>query len=424
MEITLHTKLQIQISKNQYKFKFAFTTKLSLYFMEKQSTHKPKNQHKPIAAAHSKNEHTHTKGFSLEDNRTAPAIQTRKNKTGLPNNLKSGIENISGHSLDDVKVHYNSSKPAQLNAHAYAQGKHIHVAPGQEKHLPHEAWHVVQQKQGRVRPTKTVSGASINDDVSLEKEADVMGKKAVQLKQKTTLPLKNHSKESSIVQRAKYIGNYFAKNDGNVRNDKHQKIGNYKKDDVISVNSSKMKGFTTGLLFGSKNHVYGTVNDVSGWIVEDNIGGWKEHLPPLKNRKVQKKKLWNNVPSKFTSKNTVNSKGNSMYTVTSHDLYRYAPVNKDPKRNALDQVYHDSICRHVAFTSDNNALEKLHNPAFKTGEVSYENGKLMAKDEEGKILVEIPIQLAPKVGLTVLDFDYVGGRLSGRHVGHEIVSVD
>ncbi|MEM7041075.1 MAG: DUF4157 domain-containing protein [Bacteroidota bacterium] len=36
-------------------------------------------------------------------------------------------------------------------AHAYDQGTDIHIGPGQEKHLPHEAWHVVQQKQGRVR---------------------------------------------------------------------------------------------------------------------------------------------------------------------------------------------------------------------------------------------------------------------------------
>jgi hypothetical protein len=48
-------------------------------------------------------------------------------------------------SMDHVKVHYNSSQPAQLNALAYAQGSDIHVAPGQEQHLPHEAWHVVQQ---------------------------------------------------------------------------------------------------------------------------------------------------------------------------------------------------------------------------------------------------------------------------------------
>ena len=41
----------------------------------------------------------------------------------------------------------------QLNALAYNSGSPIHVAPGQEQHLPHEAWHVVQQKQGRVVPT-------------------------------------------------------------------------------------------------------------------------------------------------------------------------------------------------------------------------------------------------------------------------------
>jgi hypothetical protein len=84
--------------------------------------------------------------------------------------------------MDDVKVHYNSSKPAQLNAHAYAQGNQIHLAPGQQKHLPHEAWQVVQQKQGRVKPTTQLKGkVNINDDAGLEKEADVMGAKAVQL---------------------------------------------------------------------------------------------------------------------------------------------------------------------------------------------------------------------------------------------------
>src|SRR5210317_628388 len=86
--------------------------------------------------------------------------------------------------MDDVNVHYNSDKPAQLNAHAYAQGTDIHVASGQEKHLPHEAWHVVQQKQGRVQPTKQMKGKTpINDDAGLEKEADVMGAKAYQLKE-------------------------------------------------------------------------------------------------------------------------------------------------------------------------------------------------------------------------------------------------
>ncbi len=82
--------------------------------------------------------------------------------------------------MDDVKVHYNSHKPAQLQAHAYAQGTDIHLAPGQEQHLPHEAWHVVQQKQGRVQPTMQMKGkVNINDDKGLEKEADIMGQKAL-----------------------------------------------------------------------------------------------------------------------------------------------------------------------------------------------------------------------------------------------------
>lgn len=109
------------------------------------------------------------------------------NNTGLPDNLKSGIENLSGYSMDDVKVHYNSDKPSQLNAHAYAQGTDIHVASGQEKHLPHEAWHVAQQKQGRVKPTAQMKGnVNINDDDGLEKEADVMGAKAVQMKMESS----------------------------------------------------------------------------------------------------------------------------------------------------------------------------------------------------------------------------------------------
>jgi hypothetical protein len=102
------------------------------------------------------------------------------NNTGLPDNLKSGIENLSGLSMDDVKVHYRSDKPRQLQALAYTQGTDIHVAPGQEQHLAHEAWHVVQQKEGRVKPTTWMQGTAVNDEVGLEKEADRMGGEAVQ----------------------------------------------------------------------------------------------------------------------------------------------------------------------------------------------------------------------------------------------------
>lgn len=99
--------------------------------------------------------------------------------TALPNALRTGVESLSGLSLADVRVHYNSLKPVQLGAESYAVGNDIFVAPGQEKHLAHEAWHVVQQKQGRVKPTVERGGITINDDENLEREADAMGAKAL-----------------------------------------------------------------------------------------------------------------------------------------------------------------------------------------------------------------------------------------------------
>ena len=115
----------------------------------------------------------------------------KKNNTGLPDNLKSGMENLSGMSLDHVKVHYNSSKPTQLNAHAFAQGSDIHVASGQEKHLPHELGHVVQQMQGRVKPTATIQGMALNDNPALESEATQMGQSALQMKSNENAMNKN-----------------------------------------------------------------------------------------------------------------------------------------------------------------------------------------------------------------------------------------
>jgi len=127
-----------------------------------------------------------------------------RNDTGLPDGVKSGIESLSGISLDSVNVHYNSSQPAQLNALAYAQGSEIHVAPGQERHVPHEAWHVVQQAQGRVKPTIQMrGGVPVNDDEGLEREADVMGARAsaMQMKMKPAGALEIALAATPVVQR-------------------------------------------------------------------------------------------------------------------------------------------------------------------------------------------------------------------------------
>jgi hypothetical protein len=100
-------------------------------------------------------------------------------KTALPRHLRNGIESLSGISLDGVRVRYGSAQAARMGASAYTKGDEIHVAPGQERHLAHEAWHVVQQAQGRVQPTKRLTrGPALNDDAGLEAEADAMGTNA------------------------------------------------------------------------------------------------------------------------------------------------------------------------------------------------------------------------------------------------------
>lgn len=99
----------------------------------------------------------------------------------LPAGLKAGVESLSGVPVGDVSVHYDSPEPADFGALAFARGGEIHLASGQEGHLGHEAWHVAQQRQGRVQPTAAagaLGGAPLNDDAGLERDADVMGRRA------------------------------------------------------------------------------------------------------------------------------------------------------------------------------------------------------------------------------------------------------
>jgi hypothetical protein len=127
--------------------------------------------------------HSNQRAFSLKHIPISPpaAAQVPSQEgrgTALPSRLKAGMETLSGLPMDDVRVHYNSSHPLQLQAAAYTQGAEIYVGPGQEKHLAHEAWHIVQQKQGRVLPTHPSGNAPINDSPVLEREAETMGQKA------------------------------------------------------------------------------------------------------------------------------------------------------------------------------------------------------------------------------------------------------
>jgi len=116
----------------------------------------------------------------------APGAPSR---SALPAQLKAGVESLSGIAMDDVRVHRNSPEPARLGALAYTQGSDIHLGPGQDRHLPHEAWHVVQQKQGRVQATTQLKGMGLNDDQQLEREADAMGARTIAAAAESPVPV-------------------------------------------------------------------------------------------------------------------------------------------------------------------------------------------------------------------------------------------
>lgn len=129
--------------------------------------------------------------------------------------LKQNFQSTYGYDLSDTKVIHNSSQPAQFKAHAFAQGNEVHLGPGQDHQLPHELAHVVQQKQGKVKPTGSDAGMLINDDISLENEADQMGQKVSQMK---AFDLDN-SETSKLVKGANNQTYQFSKPDAKKKDD-------------------------------------------------------------------------------------------------------------------------------------------------------------------------------------------------------------
>jgi hypothetical protein len=164
-----------------------------------------RSRQQPLAGASRSSDDKVVKGYPAITRFAHTPVPSAGGGNGLPHQLQQDVEALSGVSMVDTLVHYNSSAPAQIGALAYAKGNQIHLGPGQEKHLPHEAWHVVQQKQGRVKPTLQAKGLAINDSLALETEADVMGQRTVQLKTTANLPSTSLSNPgldtSNVVQR-------------------------------------------------------------------------------------------------------------------------------------------------------------------------------------------------------------------------------
>jgi hypothetical protein len=161
---------------------------------------------------------------SVGNNATEESMPKEKvvNKTNIPDELLEKMQQLSGFDLSDVRVHYNSKKPLEVGALAYAEGENIYIAAGQEEHLEHELWHVIQQKQGKVSATTEVNGQKVNDESNLEGEADKMGKEVKQQKITPTKELesKDASKESSGLQMMKAKEEVIQRAVPNVKQDK------------------------------------------------------------------------------------------------------------------------------------------------------------------------------------------------------------
>ncbi len=134
------------------------------------------------------------------------APKRKVNKTGIPDRLKAVVEHFSGLSLDEVRVHYNSDKPAKIGALAYAEYPNIYIGKGEEKHLAEEVWHIVQQMKGEAKANTTFEGGKKgNNEEGLEATAVEEGQKSeratVAPKQQEG-PIENNLTPKPVAQRA------------------------------------------------------------------------------------------------------------------------------------------------------------------------------------------------------------------------------
>ena len=149
-------------------------------------------------------------------------------KTVMPEDVRGKMENSFGTDFSNVNIHQNSDQASNIGALAYTQGNDVHFAPGQynpgstkgQELLGHELTHVVQQRQGRVRPdseqkkglpagAQAKEGININSDTALEKEADVMGAKAAQGKMANVA-----GKGSGVQRKGENAGDYLYYKEG------------------------------------------------------------------------------------------------------------------------------------------------------------------------------------------------------------------
>lgn len=103
--------------------------------------------------------------------------------TALPGPVQAKMSEAFGADFSGVQVHTDSADASAMGADAFAEGENIHFAAGKyqpesqsgQELVGHELAHVVQQRQGRVKPQ---AKGGLNTDPGLEREADAAGARA------------------------------------------------------------------------------------------------------------------------------------------------------------------------------------------------------------------------------------------------------
>jgi hypothetical protein len=139
-------------------------------------------------------------------------VQEKKNNTGMPDDVLQKMENTYNTDFSNVQIYPDSIRAQELDAAAFTrssrQGHEIHFAPGQyspgttagQEMLNHELGHVIQQRQGIVKPTTSAKGLPVNDDPALEQQADRMGPVPSHSRPGTQNEANYKSSDSSLIQ--------------------------------------------------------------------------------------------------------------------------------------------------------------------------------------------------------------------------------
>jgi hypothetical protein len=103
----------------------------------------------------------------------------------LPSDLRGRMERSFNTNLGGVRLREDASA-ADMDALAYTRGADITMAPGHfqphsgsgQRLIAHEVVHVLQQRADRVPSPRAEEGLPVNEDRSLEREADRLGRRA------------------------------------------------------------------------------------------------------------------------------------------------------------------------------------------------------------------------------------------------------